>query len=926
MNRGSDHPLTLVAAPAGYGKSILVSSWLSACERPSAWLSLDETIDDLGVFLTYFVTAIQTIFPGALRQTLALLTAVNLPPIGVLAGSLINELDEIERDFILVLEDYHSIHRQEIHELLTCLLQPPAKHMHLVLITRRDPPLPTSALLARNQMTEVRLSDLRFSTDETATFMQQALESPLPDEAIAALAEQTEGWITSLRLAALALRYSPDVSSRVAELRALERNRNLTDYLMSEVLAQAPPAIADFLLKTAVLDRMCGPLCEALLVPDDLEVSNQTHLEWLEQNNLFIVSLDNERRWYRYHHLFRSFLRNRLAQRCDADEVARLHTRAGDWFARQGLFEEALQHALLGHDIAAAVRLIAKRRHALMDSEQWQLHERTFRMFPAETVAAYPDLTLMAAWIARLGGFTAAHVLDLLARAESLIAQMADQPEHAMHLQGEIAALRALLAYEAAADPETVIALARQAIATMPRTWYYVRSSAWLYMAAAYQMAGRLEQAYATVSEGQPEDVAEDGAVRARVAATRCFIEWMAGDLQAMPQAAAHILAVGEAHDRRESLGWAHYLFSSVAYQRNDLAAAEAHAQAVEEVRYLGRPMAYLQSAFILALVYQARGLPDQARQKLDQAVTFLSETHSEGLLPLVQAFEAELAVMRGDLGAAGHWATTIGPYLPLTAMSYFYAPQLTLPKILLAQATTASLEQAAEVLSRLHAFVTSIHNTRFTIEALALEALLYHAQGNNQRALAALEQAVTLAQPGGFVRVFVDLGPTLADLLGRLNLRGALHSYVVQVLRAFPAERTNSQPQQAGLPVEQAGMIEPLTRRELEVLELLAQYMTSKEIAQKLVLSDLTVKRHKANIYQKFGVHSRRQAIVAAVALGLLPPASRYRFAGIAHRGAGGQPVLTGLHPTGPGVVTPPGYNAAASTTACRMALRRQV
>ncbi len=300
-------------------------------------------------------------------------------------------------------------------------------------------------------------------------------------------------------------------------MRALERNRNLTDYLMSEVLAQTPPAIADFLLKTAILDRMCGPLCAALLGRDDLDVSDQTRLEWLEQNNLFTVSLDNERRWYRYHHLFRGFLRSRLERRYDAGEVARLHTRASAWLAGQGLLEEALQHALLGHDTPAAVRLMAEHRHALMDSEQWQLHERTFRMFPAETVAADPDLLLMAAWMARLGGFDATPALDLVDRAESLVAQMADQPEHAVHLRGEIDTLRAIVAYEAATDPENVIALARRALATTPRAWYYVRSTAWLYLALAYQMAGRLDQAYAVLAEGQPEDVAQDGAVRARV-------------------------------------------------------------------------------------------------------------------------------------------------------------------------------------------------------------------------------------------------------------------------------------------------------------------------------------------------------------------------------------------------------------------------
>ncbi len=259
---------------------------------------------------------------------------------------------------------------------------------------------------------------------------------------------------------------------------------------------------------------MCGPLCAALLGREAFEDNAQTPLEWLEQNNLFIVSLDSERRWYRYHHLFRSFLQQRLERRHDAGEIAQLHDLASAWFARQGSLEEALQHALLGHDTPAAVRLMAEHRHALMDSEQWQLHERALRMFPAEMVAAHPDLLLMSAWMARLGLFDSTHALSLVDRADSLVAQMADQPEHAVHLRGEIDTLRTIMAYEAATDPETVVALARRALATTPRAWYYVRSTAWLYMAVAHQMAGELDRAYAVVVEGEPEDVAQNGAVR----------------------------------------------------------------------------------------------------------------------------------------------------------------------------------------------------------------------------------------------------------------------------------------------------------------------------------------------------------------------------------------------------------------------------
>jgi LuxR family maltose regulon positive regulatory protein len=705
--------------------------------------------------------------------------------------------------------------------------------------------------------------------------MQNALGSPLSDEAVAVLAEKTEGWIASLRLAALTLRYSSDADSRVADLEALERDRNLTDYLMSEVLARTPPAVADFLLQTAIVDRMCGPLCETLLGRADPEMNAQARLEWLEQNNLFTVSLDNERRWYRYHHLFRSFLQNRLEQGYAAGGVALLHARASAWYAGQGLLEEALQHTLLGQDMSAAVRLMAEHRHALMDAEEWQFHERMLHMFPAETIAAHADLTLMAAWVARYGRFfDLAHVLELLDRAASLIAQMPDQPEHALHLQGEIDTLRITVVIEAAGDPETVIELGQQALAATPRAWYYVRAIAWLWLAVAYQMAGRLDQAYAALAEGQ----AEDGAARARVASSRGFVEWIAGNLPAIPPLASHFRAVSETHHQNESLGWAHLLLSSVAYQHNDLQAAQTHAQALEEMRYLCTPMAYLQSAFIYASICQARGLPDQARAKLDLAVDFLRETRSEGLLLLAQAFQMELVARQGDLEAASEWATTIGPHLPLTLMPYYYAPQLTLPKILLAQDTPASRKQAAAELSRLYAFVTATHNTCFTIEVLALEAVLFHAQGNAQSALAALEQAVTLAQPGGFVRVFVDLGSNMAALFRRLAAKGAVgvagaaRDYVEQILRAFAAEHASPQPRLVKPPSAQAEMIEPLTPREQEVLELLAQRMTAKEIAQKLVVSDQTVKRHRVNIYQKLGVHTRQDAIAAAVALGVLP------------------------------------------------------
>ena len=870
LNDGLDHPLILVAAPAGFGKSTLLSAWLETCSRPHAWISLNEADNDLGVFLAYFLGAIETLFPGSLPETQSFLTSITLPAVPVIAGSLINELDELGRSFILVLDDYHLIHELSIHELLDLLLQYPLPGMTLVIASRIDPLLSLNMLRARHQIAEIRGQDLRFSRAEIAEFVQRTTDLSLGADALDLLEDKTEGWATALRLATLTLRYGDDVDSKFTRLQA--ENRYVTDYLISEVLAHVSPSMRNFLIKTSILDQVCAPLGEALLGAEDLQCEPQTYLVWLEQANMFTIALDAHGEWYRYHHLFQQLLREQLVRQASAAEIDTLHIRASTWYSSQGSLEESLHHALLGHDTQTAVHLLAEQRHALMDFELWQLHERTLHMFPEDTIAEHPDLILMAAWLARLGRFDLARSMELVDRAEILLAQQSDQSQHTVRLKGEIATLRSAVAGDTASDPEKVILLAQQALAATPREWYYVRSTAWLYLSAAYQMAGELNKAYAALAQGEPEDLAANGAASARIAGSRCFIEWMAGDIRAIPQGAAHLLAVSESHQRRESIGWAHYLLSGAAYERNDLELAQVHAQAVEKLRFVSRPMAYLQSAFVYTSIFQAQGRPEQARQKLDQVFDFLKETGNEGLLPLAQAFQVELAVMQGNLGATRHWAAAIGPFLPFILMPYFYSPQLTLPKILLARNTPDSRERADGLLARLHKFVTATHNTRATVQVLALQALLCDAQGDEAAALAHLQQALALAAPGGFARLFVDLGPPLARLLVRLQKAGVAATYAGQLLQAF-GESALAVPRSitAVSATNEMEAFERLTEREHEILALLEQRLTDREIAQMLYISHLTVKRHTATIYQKLQVNGRRAAVAKAQSLGLL-------------------------------------------------------
>ena len=372
------------------------------------------------------------------------------------------------------------------------------------------------------------------------------------------------------------------------------------DYLINEVQSHVPPAIQSFLLKTAILDRLCGPLCSAVIGPDSADCQPQTCLEWLEQNGMFTTALDTQGQWYRYHHLFQELLRARLMRQSSADEVAALHAPGQRVVCdRTGTLKKHYSHALAGQDTAAAVRLVAQHRHALMNDEQWLLLNRWLRLFPAETVAAHPDLLLLSAWIVDVARLDVGYVIDALDQAERLIAQMPDQPEHARHLMGEVDVLRIKISHQLATDTDALIAQTQQALENTPRQWYMVRSVAWLHLALTYQKSGRLDDAYATLAAGRREDTAEDGVVRGRIGGMNCYVQWIAADLPAMLQTAADTLDIVRPRHLSQSLAWAHYFLSCAYYQRNDLAAAETHALASIELRYAGNARPCLYSAFV---------------------------------------------------------------------------------------------------------------------------------------------------------------------------------------------------------------------------------------------------------------------------------------------------------------------------------------
>ena len=681
------------------------------------------------------------------------------------------------------------------------------------------------------------------------------------DQTIADLKNHTEGWVAGLRLTALYFQHTGNLAGLAPDPQGY--NRYVMSYLVAEVLAHIPGDIQEFLLKTSILDRFCGSLCEAVTGIADGERDSQACLEWLERNNLFLLSVDEERRWFRYHHLFRRLLIDQLEQQRGRAEVSELHTKASTWFAQNGYTEEALQHALAANDVAAAVQIVARHRRELTNDEQWHRLDRWVHLFPRAVIDREPELLLSEAWFL-INRQQLADIPPVLDRVEALLAQQPTDAATTDRLQGEVQTRRATQYYYAG-DLARSMTAAQRALEKIPAEWWMLRAQARLFVSNGYLAAGDLRQAYAILYDsGEP---AHGRAFQMRLLMGACLIHWLAADLPGLTQAATQILNESDqSGSHLETTTWARYHLGVYHYERNDLAAAEHQLTAVVRQPYQSHVQCYLNSAAALALAYQAQGRPDQAREMAEKMVSFALEIQGTVGLFLAKAFQAELALRQGRLAEAVFWAEQNDVPLSIPR-PFFYRPPLTLARILLAQDTPNSRRQAGQVLSELYDYYTGIHYTSVVIEVLALQALLYQAEDREQAALEALRQAIELAEPGGFIRAFVDLGEPLAQLLAALVRKRAVYPYAMRILAAFPQTVSPAVARSQA----NAALLTPLTPRELDVLALLAKYYTDNEIAAALVVSAETVHSHVRHIGEKLGVRGRRAIVQTAKDQGLL-------------------------------------------------------
>lgn len=868
LDASSDCPLLLLRAPAGSGKSTLLTEWLAHRAGASGWVSLDEGDNDLAGFLGYLLAAIRRGVPQVRLATRDLLQATTLPPLDALAASLADDLAHLPAGLVLVLDDYHCITNPQIHELLQHVLRHPPERLHLVLATRAEPPWPLTRLRVRGQVAELRYEDLLFTVEEAAGFLRQMLGEASAQDLAVTLHDESEGWAAGLQLMALTLRGRPLAALRTTLSR--DPGDHIEAILLDEVFSRQAPEVQDRLLHMSILNRFSASLCEAVAAASPEAAGERwgaAFLTWLGNANLFVMPIDAGHEYYRFHHLFQQFLGERLRERRSPTEIAALHLRAGQWFDAHGLIEEAIHHTLAAGDAQEAGEIVARHRHALYNEEQFARLTRWLRLLPAEVKEHHPGLLLAEARIATMNWrFMEAAIFLDHAAIELERGALADRAAADL-AAAELLALRGILDFWAG-DAEGVATMSRHLLTVLPPEQSHLLGLAHTGMTTSAYLMGNIDEALAYL-EIQLASTAPHNPAFAWLLQTQAFLFWLHGDLTRLHQAATRLRQVSEAMELADQEALAYFLLGAVHYCRNELDIARAYLQCAHGARFIMRLMWWGQAAGLLALTLQARGRGDEAQRILDDAQAFLLERHAMRLLPNIGAFQAELDRREGRVAPAIAWARQVTPG-PLTWALAAVEPRLAQVRALLTADDALALDQAATILAELRAFCARLPNRRLHLEVDALAALLAEQGGDHETALRMLRQVVRDTAPDGWVRLFADLGDDMEHLIRQLPREAVSPLALERIQAAFPIQVLPSRIS------EQAGLIEPLSPRELQILALLGERDSNKEIAARLFISPGTVKRHTISIYRKLDVNDRRQAVARAAELGLLPALQR--------------------------------------------------
>ncbi len=884
--------LIILSAPAGSGKTTLLSEWLDTTRQATSigvasikqnnppqfcWISLDEGDNDVVRFLSYLIAAIRTVVPNFGETPQSVLQSPQPAAMEALLTTLINELSTLPGTLVLVLDDYHLIHAQKVHAALTFLLEHRPWQFHLVIAARADPPLPVALLRGRGLVTEIRLGDLRFTSAEISSLMKLLLDRPLSNEDIQALVSRTEGWVAGLQMAAASMRESEDISGFIHAFSG--SNRFILDYLVEQVLQQQPDVIQDFLFQTSILERMCAPLCEALVdCPPSTEDSHrfphlidsnldhpaaQAILEYLERSNLFIVPLDDHRHWYRYHHLFTDLLGQRLLQ-SQPQRIAELHRRASRWFAENGFMAEAIHHALAGQDFEQAINLVEQAAEKTMMRSEVVTFLGWMEKLPESLVIDRPLLCINHAWALLMNGYP----LEMI---EARLACVENAPEL---MVTKALPLRAFLAVYRGENAQA-IELAKLALAQLPEHDTFFRSLSAMTLGAANFSEGD-ETAGKQAMEMAARISQRTGNVMIQVSVLSYLAEFCRKRGQLHKAFTLYQQALERATDadgrKLPIAGRALMGLGDILREWNDLERAEDFiTQGIDLSGQWGSVVTF--SGYLsLARLHQGQKDWEKANEMLQKArqLALMSEiTVIDDLA--VELLQAWLWIVQGNWPAARQWARDHRLYegvdtAEMESRDNFIAYHMRKYEFPVAGRLWLAEGRFTEAQTLLEGLLTNLEKWErpmLVIEAHLLLALVYHAQGKVEQATTRLETALRLAEPEGYMRIFLDEGESLHQLMqitvSTLKTE-PLKSYAHRLLEAFSSTPGRSNDQKPSLKTGQ--LVEPLSERELEVLRLLASSLSTSEIAAELVVSVHTVRSHVKNIYAKLDVHNRYGAV----------------------------------------------------------------
>ena len=887
LNQGlsAGRKLTLISAPAGFGKTTLVSEWIADRERPAAWLSLDEGDSDPARFLIYLVTALRTIAPNIGEGVLSELHSLQSPPTEVLLTAVVNEIAAISKNFILVLDDYHLVDSKDVDTALSFFLDHQPPQIHMVITTREDPNLPLARLRVRDKLTELRAADLRFSPAEAAEFLNQLMGLNLSASDIAVLETRTEGWIAGLQLAALSMQGHKDIPGFIQAFAGDQRY--IVDYLVEEVLQRQPESVRSFLLQTSILECLNGLLCEAVTG----QPGGKARLEVLQRGNFFLIPLDDRRHWFRYHHLFADVLQMHLLTE-QPDLVPVLHRRASEWYEQNGSPVDAIRHALAGEDFARVADLVERTFLTMGRNRQEALLLGWFKALPEALIRDRPVLcNLYAGVLMQTGEIQGVETWLLAAerwliqpddgreRTEATSATMvvANQEEF-RRLPGAVAVHRAgqaLLFGNVAGTME----YARKALELAPEDDFLRRGGAAALLGLAFWTSGDLEAAQRIYAEGMDwlrragnlSDV-----IGCSIALADIYIAQ--GRLRDAIRLYERELQLAAEHGTPTMRGTADMLvgMSDLCRSQNDLPAAIQYLlRSKEQGGHTGLPQNRYRWCAALARIREAEGDLDGALALLDEAERLYLGDFSPNVRP-IPALKTRVRVAQGRLVEALDWARERG----LSAgdnLSYLREfEHITLARVLLARYKNdridSSIREVIGFLERLLKAAQEGGRRGSVMEILALQALAHQASGDIPAALMPLQQALTLAEPEGYIRMFLDEGISMAQLLREAAARRILPGYVGKLLAGFEAEGPSGASQAALLiPSASQPLIEPLSQRELELLRLFKTELSGPEIARELVIALSTVRTHTKSIFSKLNVNDRRMAVKRAAELGLI-------------------------------------------------------